>query len=270
MIVILSHFHTKIGPSIFYSFPQSQIDKEILDRICDVMDQPKQEELIIQTFENVKFLNYYFHVESEWARGKEEMVMVSILINQQISPEIEQTISQICKKFSEKLQSNKEVFTGFHIKELDNFNESDRDVIIKNDSIIKERVQDLYWEILEDTRKKTEQEKITLLLNDRYIFESLEEMSRELKTISREISLEKESLKENSNISNAISNLNRIIEDLNEGYMEKMTGIDIEDEIGLLAADEGLNVDIQKSKEELMRVLEEEVTRKKEEDEEEQ
>ena len=265
MIVILSHFHTKIGPSIFYSFPQSQIDTEILERICDVMDQPNKEEFIIQTFENVKFLNYYFQVESEWARGKEEMVMVSILINQQISPEIEQTISQLCKKFSEKLQLSEEIFTGFHIKELDSFNESDRNVIIENDSIIKERVQDLYWEILEDTRKKSEQEKITLLLNDRYIFESLEEMSRELKTISREISLEKESLKENSNISNAISNLNRIIDDLYEGYMEKMTGIDIEDEKGLLAADEGLDVDIQKSKEELMRVLEGEVIRKKEE-----
>jgi hypothetical protein len=264
IIVILTHFHTKVGPSVFYSFPKSQIDAEILERICDVMDQPNKEEFLTQSFDNVRLLNYYFQIDSEWARGKKEMVMISIMINQQISPEIEQIISQLCKKFSESLQSSEEIFTGFHIKELDNFNESDRNVIIQNDSLIKDQVQDLYWEILEDTRKKSEEVKITLLLNDRYIFESLEEMSRELKTISREISLEKHGLKDNANISSAISNLNHIIDDLYEGYMEKMTVLDFENEDSLLATDEGLNDDVQESKKELIRVLEGEVSRKKE------
>ncbi len=260
MIVILSHFHTKIGPSIFYSFPQSQIDPEILERICDVMDQPKKEEFLTQSFENAKLLIYYFQLDSDWARGKKEMVMVSIMINQQISPKIEVTISQLCRKFSEKMQSNEGIFTGFHIKELDNFNESDKKVIINNDSLIKEYVQDLYWALLEDTKKKSEEEKITLLLNDRYIFESLEEMSRELKTISREVSLSKNSFKKNTNIQNSISNLNKIIDDLYEGYIEKMTVLDIEDDNGLLATEEEFNADIQKSKKDLIRVLEGELT----------
>ena len=127
---------------------------------------------------------------------------------------------------------------------------------------IKVGVQDLYWEVMGDTRRKSEQEKITLLLNDRYIFESLEEMSKELKTISREISLSKDSLKKNSDIQNSISNLNKIIDDLYEGYIEKMTVLDIEDVNGLLVAEEGLDADIQKSKKELIRVLEGEVKRK--------
>jgi len=264
MIVILSYFHTKIGPLIFYSFPKTQLDREILERIFDVMDQPNKEDILMLSFENVKVLNYYFQIPSDWARGKKEMVMASVIINQQISPEIEETISILCKKFAEKLQSNEEIFTGFHIKDLDNYDEIDKQSIIKNDSLIKDWVQDLYWELLEDTRKKSEEEKITLLLNDRYIFESLEEMSKELKTISREINLSKHSLKTNSNINNSISKLNKIIDDLYEGYIEKMSVLDIEDENGLLATEEELDADIQKNKKELIRVLEEEVTRNKE------
>lgn len=263
MIVILSYFHTKIGPLIFYSFPKTQLDREVLDRIYDIMDQPSKEEFLSQSFENLKLLNYYFQIHSDWARGKNEMVMVSIIINQQISPEIEETISILCKKFSKKMQSNEEIFTGFHIYDLDNYDEVDKQSIIKNDSLIKDWVQDLYWEVMGDTRRKSEEEKITLLLNDRYIFESLEEMSKELKTISREISLSRDSHKKNSNIQKSISTLNKIIDDLYEGYIEKMTVLDIEDEKGLLVTEDELNADIQKNKKELIRVLEEEVTRNK-------
>lgn len=263
MIVILSFFHTKIGPVIFYSFPQTQLDKGILERIYDVMDQPNKEEFFTQSFENLKLLNYYFQIQSDWARGSEEMIMVSIMINQEISPEIEESISILCKKFSEKMQSDEDIFTGFHIKELDNHDESDRERIIKNDSVIKNGVQDLYWELLEDTRKKSEEEKITLLLNDRYIFESLEEMSKEVRTIGREINLSNDSLKVNSTINNSISNLNKLIDDLYDGYMEKMTELDFEEENGLFPTEEELDTDIQKSKKELIRVLEREVKDKK-------
>ena len=164
MIVILSYFHTRIGPSIFYSFPKTQVDEDVADRIYELMNQPKKEEFLTQSFESLKLLNYYFQIYSDWARGNEEMLMLSIMTTQQISPEIEETISNLSKKFSENMQSNKDIFTGFHIKELKNYDENDKERIRKNDSLIKRGVQDLYWEILEDTRKISEEEKITLLL----------------------------------------------------------------------------------------------------------
>ena len=80
-IVILSYFHTRIGTSIFYSFPKSQLDKELSDRLYDIMTQQKEEEKFINTFENFKIINYYFQISSEWSRGKREMVMISIIIN---------------------------------------------------------------------------------------------------------------------------------------------------------------------------------------------
>jgi len=264
MIVILSYFHTKIGPSIFYSFPKAQLDEEILERIYEVMNQPKKEEFLTQSVENFKLLNYYFQIHSDWARGKKEMVMISIMTTQQISSEIEENISNLCKKCSEKMQSNEDIFTGFHIKELNRYDESDKERIRENDSLIKGWVQDLYWEILEDTRKISEEEKITLLLDDRYIFESLEKMSKELKKLSKEIKLSEDFLRANFNIRDSISNLNKMIDDLYEGYIEKMTVFDIEDEKGLFSTEEELDVDIQKRKKELIRVLEGEIIRKKE------
>jgi len=256
MIVILSYFHTRIGPSIFYSFPKTQVDEEIAERIYEVMNQPKKEEFLTQSYESLKLLNYYFQIHSDWARGKEEMLMLSIMTTQQISPEIEETISNLSKKFSEKMQSNKDIFTGFHIKELNNYDESDKEHIRKNDFLIKEWVQDLYWIILEDTRKVSEEEKLTLISDDRYIFEALEKMSREVKIISKEISESEDSLKANSNIRTAISNLNEMINDLNDGYIEKMTNLDIENENGVFSTEEEVDIDIQKSKEELIRILE--------------
>jgi len=262
MIVILSYFHTKIGPSIFYSFPKIQVNKEVQDRIFDLMNQPKKEEFLTQSFESLKLLNYYFQIYSEWARGKKEMLMLSIMTNQQIPIEIEENISNSGKKFSEKMQSNEEIFTGFHIKDLNDYDDTDQERIRKNDSLIKDWVQDLYWEILDNTRKISEEKKITLLLNDRYIFESLEKMSREVKKISRAIDLSEDSLKKNINIRDAVSNLNEIIDDLYEGYIEKMTNVDIEDENSLFSIEEGVDTDAQKSKKELLRVLEGEVNRK--------
>ena len=242
------------------------MDTELSARIFDLMDQPSKEEFLTQSFENLKLLNYYFQIYSDWARGKKEMVMVSILIYQQISPEIEESISDLCKEFSEKMQTTEEVFTGLHRKDLNNYAENDKARIRKNEFLIKNWIQELYWEILEVTRKISEEEKITLLLDDRYIFESLEKMSRELKKISEEINLNEDSLKANSTIRNSISNLNKIIDDLNEGYIEKMTNIEIESEF---SGEEELDIDIQKRKKELLRALEGEFNREREEEKEE-
>ncbi|MFX1574263.1 MAG: hypothetical protein ACFFB0_16090 [Promethearchaeota archaeon] len=145
-IVALSWFHPKIGPSIFYSFPKSQVDKEVADRIFDLMNQPKKEEFLTQSFENLRSLNYYFEIHSDWARGNKEMLMVSTIVDQHLSPEIEEKISNLCKEFSERLQSNKEIFTAFYIKDL-NYHENDKDTVIKNEALIKTWLDELYIKI---------------------------------------------------------------------------------------------------------------------------
>ncbi|MFX1281781.1 MAG: hypothetical protein ACFFA3_20700 [Promethearchaeota archaeon] len=265
MNIILSYFHTRIGTSVFYSFPESDLEGDMSNRLYDIMTQQKEEEFFIHTFEDLKILNYYFQIYSDWARGKREMVMISIVINQQISPEIEESISVLCKKFAEKMTTEEEIFKGFYINDIKR-HEEDKDDIMKNEVLIKKVVQDLYWEILEETKKKSEEEKITLLLNDRYIFESLNLMLEELRTISSEIENLEKPPKKDSEISTAISNLHKIIDDLYDGFMEKMARVDIEDETGF--AEEDLDIERDKSKKELLEVLQGEIGENKKKEEE--
>ena len=241
--------------------------EEILDRLYDVMTQQQGEEFFIQSFEEFKFLNYYFQISSDWARGSREMVMVSIIIYHQITPEIEASITYLFRKFAEMMQSNEDIYTGFYINDIKNYDETEKERIKKNEQLIKDEIRDLYWETIEETRKKSEEQKLTQLENDRYIFESLEEMSKELKIINEEIESSESSLKTNLIIKYSISNLKNIIKDLNEGFIEKMTIIDIEEENGLLASNDESEIEIQERKNELLKILKEEVSEEEEEEE---
>ncbi|MFX1303338.1 MAG: hypothetical protein ACFE9X_08280 [Promethearchaeota archaeon] len=176
-IVALSYFHRKIGPLVFYSYPKNMLDNELSGKIANIMDQQFSEGFFTHSFENLKSMNYYFEIHSDWARGNKEMLMVSTILDQQIPPEIEEKISILCAEFSEQLQSNEEIFTAFYIKDINNFDDDDQESIIKNESLIKAWVNNLYWAIIEDTREKTEEEKIAILLNDRHIFKTLEKLS---------------------------------------------------------------------------------------------
>ncbi|MFX1327053.1 MAG: hypothetical protein ACFE91_02775 [Promethearchaeota archaeon] len=176
-IVALSYFHRKIGPLVFYSYPKDMLDKDLSTKIANIMDQQFNEGFFTHSFENLKSLNYYFEIHSDWARGNKEMLMVSIIIDQLIIPEVEEKISILCTEFSERLQSNEEIFTAFYINDINNFDKEDQENIIKNESLIKDWVYNLYWAILEETREKTEEEKIAILLKDRDIFKTLEKLS---------------------------------------------------------------------------------------------
>ncbi|MCK4780301.1 MAG: hypothetical protein KAT57_08945, partial [Candidatus Lokiarchaeota archaeon] len=177
-IVALSYFHRKIGPLVFYSYPRNILDKELSLKIANIMDQQFSEGFFTHSFENIKSMNYYFEIHSDWARGNKEMLMVSIILDQQISLEIEEKISILCNEFSEQLQSNEEIYTAFYINDMNNFDEDDQENIVKNESLINLWVTNLYWNIIEYTREKTEEEKIGFLLKDKHIFKTLEKLSK--------------------------------------------------------------------------------------------
>lgn len=177
-IVALSYFHRKIGPLVFYSYPENMLDEQLSARIANIMDQTVSEGFFTHSFEQNSSNNYYFEIHSDWARGNKEMLMVSIIFDQQINSEIEQNVSVLCTEFLEKLLSNEEIYTAFYINDINNFDEPDKDLIYKNNSIIKLWVKELYWAALEDTREKSEEEKIAALLNKKFIFLTLKKLSK--------------------------------------------------------------------------------------------
>ena len=177
-IVALSYFHRKIGPLVFYSYPENMLDEQLSARIANIMDQTVSEGFFTHSFEKNNSNNYYFEIHSDWARGNKEMLMVSIIFDQQINSEIEQSVNVLCTEFLEKLLSNEEIYTAFYINDINNFDEPDKDLIYKNNSLIKLWVKELYWAALEDTREKSEEEKIATLLNKKFIFLTLKKLSK--------------------------------------------------------------------------------------------
>ena len=154
------------------------LDENLSVRIANIMDQTLYEGFFTHSFEDMYSMNYYFEIPSEWARGNKEMLMVSIIFDKQTPPEIEQNVLTLCNEFSERLQSNEMIYTAFYINDLNNFEEEDQEKIISNDSLIKLWVKELYWATIEDTREKTEEEKIANLLNKKHIFLILEKLSK--------------------------------------------------------------------------------------------
>jgi hypothetical protein len=177
-IIALSYFHRKIGPLVFYSYPENMLDEQLSARIANIMDQTVSEGFFTHSFEKNSSNNYYFEIYSDWARGNKEMLMVSIIFDQQINSEIEQNVNVLCTEFLEKLLSNEEIYTAFYINDINNFDEPDKDLIYKNNSLIKLWVKELYWATLEDTREKSEEEKIAALLNKKFIFLTLKKLSK--------------------------------------------------------------------------------------------
>ena len=177
-IVALSYFHRKIGPIVFYAFPKQELDDQLSARIANIMDQTVSEGFFTLTFEDKLSMNFYFEIHSDWARGNNEMVMVSLIFDHQISAEVEQNLMNLCAEFCSKLQSNEEVYTAFYISDINNMEEEDKNLIIKNNEVVKGLVKELYWATIEETREKSEEEKIATLLNKRHIFLTLRKLSR--------------------------------------------------------------------------------------------
>ncbi|MFW9937866.1 MAG: hypothetical protein ACFFD5_09465 [Candidatus Thorarchaeota archaeon] len=177
-IAALSYFHRKIGPIVFYSYPESMLDDALSLRIANIMDQTVSEGFFTHSFESKNSMNYYFEIHSDWARGNQDMLMVSLIFNQQTNPEIEQSILGLLEEFSERLKSNEEIFTAFYINDINNFEEKDKEIIHTNNSLVKLWVKELYWGAVEETREKSEEEKIAALLNKKHVFLTLKKLSK--------------------------------------------------------------------------------------------
>jgi hypothetical protein len=167
IVVVLSYFHRKVGPSVFYSYPEDSLDRELSVKIANIMDL-YNEGFFTHLVENLKTLNYYFEIHSEWARGNVEMLMVSTVIDQQISLETEERISELFVEFSEQLKSNKKIFTAFYIndiyhrkvdKEPLSFLEV-KELVTISGTLIRAWLKELYLSILEMARDNTQEEEI--------------------------------------------------------------------------------------------------------------
>ena len=83
MHLTLSYFHQIKGPDIFISYPDAILEKGVIDKLIRFFDLDIDETFfeIVLINKRKKIINLYFELASEWARGKHEMVMLSLVMN---------------------------------------------------------------------------------------------------------------------------------------------------------------------------------------------
>ena len=113
MSIILSYFHPIKGPSQMFSIPDVE-QSEDYKEVTKLLDFVEKKGFFIHSFETYKTANFYFEVPSEWARGKREMAMISVIFTQD---EIDEQIFRIpLSEFVIELLSIKDIYKGFYIK----------------------------------------------------------------------------------------------------------------------------------------------------------
>lgn len=127
MVVTLSHFHGKLGPRVYMTYPLGEITKDMqaLTKMMDI----KSDEGFLLTDEEIKgrisrTLNYLFSVHSPVNRGKVEELLISYIITEN-DPEIEFYRQKILEAVK-RLKSNINLYLAFHNEE----NRDQRDFIL--------------------------------------------------------------------------------------------------------------------------------------------
>lgn len=115
--VIITYFHRKKGPLVFYSYPDDVFSEREKLYISHLMDTAIKEKFF--TYQTIFFssMNYYFEIDSNWSRGNKEMLMLSVVLNTPINAMIEDKIELVCQEFSSKVQKTENIFMGFHLND---------------------------------------------------------------------------------------------------------------------------------------------------------
>ncbi|MHA2280705.1 MAG: hypothetical protein ACXAC5_07625 [Promethearchaeota archaeon] len=173
--ITLTFFDTKIGPSVFYSYPISDIEKDLVESIASIMDlviTEQIEQFVTYSFDKYYSLNYYFEIDSTWARGFKDALLLSAIFDVRVSFEIEKAILTLCIEFSEWLKKQKDIFKGFYTKDSFYY-KNQKDIIDENSSDIRTWVEEFYEAISEVVQEKTVEDNITSFIEEENVLKTL-------------------------------------------------------------------------------------------------
>ena len=139
-------YYSSVIPENFYEKLATRLAKIMEDKINKGGITPF-EELFPLPFEFKISMNYYFEVHSDWGRKNKEILMISVFLDE-LKPGIERIVKNLLSVFSEKLQSNEEIYTAFYINDINNMEEQERKIIFKNDALVRSWIKELYWAII--------------------------------------------------------------------------------------------------------------------------
>ena len=113
MHLVLTFFHRIQGPSIYLSYPDAKLEEDIINKLMKFFDLDISETFfeIILINRKKRILNLYFEIPSEWARGKIEMVMLSLIMDIKFNSRLTWTF---LLESSRKIISTPAIFKAFY------------------------------------------------------------------------------------------------------------------------------------------------------------
>lgn len=132
MHLVLTYFNRIKGPSIFLSFPDAQLEEDIIHRLMKFFDLDINETFfeIVLINRKKRILNLYFEVHSEWARGNREMAMLSLIMKIEYDSRL--TWSFLVDA-THKIISTPKIYKAFY--KFDDFREDDIEIDICYETI---------------------------------------------------------------------------------------------------------------------------------------
>lgn len=128
---VLSYFHGIKGPDVFLSAPEilpQKLEKTIRN-IFDINAENPFFEYVVAD-ENVKITNFNFEIPSDWARGKSEMCMLSIITPKEFKNE---QMQDLLSEAVTRIKSSGDIYKSLY-KE-DKPKDQDEDVNVKYDEL---------------------------------------------------------------------------------------------------------------------------------------
>ena len=182
--VLLSYFHSKIGPKPFYCYPEEVLTEEQQFRVSKELEMNFEQGFFTRSYPDFKVLHYYFEIPSELARGKAEMCLLSLIFEKMPSKETITNISFRLSELIDKLTKKAGVSLGFY-----KFGYGVKDNLAEIDQMnayLHKWVIDVYRHCIEEYYGATSEVKFANILQDFNrvkLIEKLSEGSMELKAL---------------------------------------------------------------------------------------
>lgn len=142
--VSLYFFQRKMGPTLFYSYPEENINNSEIEKIGDTMSHVKEEGYFSYQSSSLSTLSYYFEIPSDFARGKKELLMISFIPNLAPTITMGKNFQSICEEFVSDLIQSKDIFKALYTKENNKFPDETQEEIKRNSEQLKTRIIDFY------------------------------------------------------------------------------------------------------------------------------
>ena len=134
MHLVLTYFHKIRGPDILMSYPDEKLEEDIIEKLMRFFDLQINETFfeIILINKHKRIINLYFEIPSEYARGKKELAMLSLIMKEKYESRL---IYSFLVDTVQKIIRTENIYKAFYKK--DDFYDNDIEIDISYEAIKK-------------------------------------------------------------------------------------------------------------------------------------